>query len=441
MSARFSPFEDTLWHATAGPAPATTELDSRKTADVCIVGAGYTGLTTAIDLARQGVDVVVLEAQQAGFGGSGRNAGHSTPTFTYFSLPELRSILGEPWAERLIYRQTRANDRVSGMIERYQIRCEWQQNGYVMAANRPGAMAAIERKVRDYNAVGAKTRVIGRDEAEALTGSPRFHGGWFHSEGGHLNPLGYARGLARALIHEGGTIHTASPATGVERQGGKWLVHTPKGGVMADRVIFTTGAYTVGGWPRLDQSFKIMKVFVAATQPLSPETRRTVMPNNTTMNDGRGDFYVYKYDAAGRIVASMFPMGARGRDMAFTRQLMTDRLKWLHPQIKEDIRWEHFWFGELDMQRKTVPRLYGLAPGVIGLTGLSGRGVPTGSMLGGILSEWALGVPEKDLALQVEPLRDAPFYMAYAPHLNLRYYRAKDNFLTRRDGAALPPHA
>ena len=134
-------------------------------------------------------------------------------------------------------------------------------------------------------------------------------------------------------------------------------------------------------------------------------------------------------------------MGARGRDIAYTKQLMTDRLKWLHPQIREEIRWEYFWFGELDMQRRTVPRLYGLAPGVVGLTGLSGRGVPTGSMLGGILSEWALDVPERDLALKVEPLRDAPFYMSFAPQMNLRYYRVKDNILTKRDGAPLPPHA
>lgn len=184
-----------------------------------------------------------------------------------------------------------------------------------------------------------------------------------------------------------------------------------------------------------------MKVFVAATQILSAETRRTVMPNNTTMNDGRGDFYVYKYNAEGRIVASMFPMGSRGRDLAHTKQIMTDRLRWLHPQIKEDIEWEFLWFGELDMQRHTVPRLYGLAPGVVGLTGLSGRGVPTGSMLGGILAEWALDVPERDLALRVEPLRDAPFYMSFAPQLSLRYYRITDNIMTRRDGADLPPHA
>jgi glycine/D-amino acid oxidase-like deaminating enzyme len=145
--------------------------------------------------------------------------------------------------------------------------------------------------------------------------------------------------------------------------------------------------------------------------------------------------------ALGRSLASMFPMGRRGRDIAYTRQVMTDRLKWLHPQIRSDISWDYLWFGELDMQRRTVPRLYGLAPGVVALTGLSGRGVPTGSMLGGILSEWALDVPEKDLSLRIEPLHRAPFYMSFGPQLSLRYHRAIDWLKARRDGAALPPHA
>jgi len=437
----FSLFKDTLWFATAPPAPQTIELDGQVGADVCIVGAGYTGLTTALELARQGVKVVVLEAQEAGFGGSGRNAGHCTPTFTHFSLPELRKLLGEPWAERLIARQTQANARVAAMIERYQVQCEWRQNGYVQAAHRPSAIAALERKASEYNAVGAKTRFVDKHEVEGLTGSPRYHGGWFHSEGGHLNPLAYARGLARSVLQEGGVIHTGSPVSDIAHQGGKWLVRTPNGEVFAEKVIFATGAYTVQGWPGLDRTFKIMRVFVAATQPLSEETRRAVLPHNTTMHDGRGDIYVYKYDAAGRIVASMFPMGRRGRDLEYTRQVMTDRLKWLHPQIREDIRWEYFWFGELDMQRRTIPRLYSLAPGVVALTGLSGRGVPTGSMLGGILSEWALGAAEKDLALKVEPMRAAPFYMSFAPQAMLRYHRALDFLAARRDGAELPPHA
>ena len=438
---RFSPFDTTLWFATAAPAPSTTPLEGRVTADVCVVGAGYTGLTTTLDLVKKGVKVVLLEAQEAGFGGSGRNAGHSTPTFTYYSLPELRKVLGEPWAERLIHRQTRANDRVSGMIREYQIQCEWQQNGYVQGAYRPGIVAALEQKVRDYNAVGAKTRFLDKTEVETLTGCPRLYGGWYHTEGGHVNPLGYARGLARAVLQEGGIIHTNSKVTNVAREDNKWLVQTERGAVLADKVIFSSGAYTVAGWPKLDQTFKIMKVFVAASQPLSAETRRSVLPQNTTMHDGRGDIYVYKYNAEGRIVASMFPMGRRGRDMDYTRQVMTDRLKWLHPQIKEDIRWEYFWFGELDMQRRTIPRLYGLAPGIVALTGLSGRGVPTGSMLGGILSEWALGVPENDLSLPVEPLAAAPLYMSFAPQLMLRYYRHMDRKGSVRDGAELPPHA
>lgn len=119
---------------------------------------------------------------------------------------------------------------------------------------------------------------------------------------------------------------------------------------------------------------------------------------------------------------------------------MTDRLRWLHPQITEEVTWDYLWFGELDMQYRTVPRLYGLAPGVVGLTGLSGRGVPTGTMLGGILADWATGKPEKDLDLKVEPLQQAPWWMTHAPNYKLREMRLVDNFMSKRGGVELPPH-
>ncbi len=438
---KFSPFDTTLWYATAMPPAPTEPLRGEARADVCIVGGGYTGLTTALELAKAGSKVMVLEREEIGFGGSGRNAGHCTPTFTHYSVDDLRRILGEPWAERLIRRQTRANDRAGQMIREYQISCEWVQNGYVMGALRPNQIEALNEKARSYNEVGARTRVLTRDEVTELTGSPRFYGGWMHEEAGHLNPLGYARGLARAVMQEGGVIHTRSGVTGCERRGTGWQVTTAEGKVTADKVIFTTGAYTVGGWPRLDQSFRIQRVFVAATQPLDDETRASVLPRNTTIHDGRGDIFVYKYNAEGRIVASMFPMGRRGGDLVYTRKVMADRLRWLHPQIRDEIRWDYLWFGELDMQQRTVPRLYGLAPGVVALTGLSGRGVPTGTMLGGILSDWALGVPEPDLDLRVEPLHHAPLWMTVAPALKLRQMRLTDNLAARLAGAPLPPHA
>lgn len=439
--ARFSPFDTTLWYATARPAPKTTSLRGEIRTDVCVVGGGLTGLTTALELARAGIGVVLLEREEIGFGGSGRNAGHCTPTFTHYSLPELRRMLGEPWAERLIRRQTRANDRACAYIRDYKIECDWVQQGYVMGALHPDQMPGIEEKAAAYNAVGARTRVIGAAEAQATTGSPRFYGGWLHEEAGHLQPLSYSRGLAAAVIQESGTIHEGSAVTGCQRTGANWKVTTAQGHVLADRVIFATGAYTVDGWPKLDRTFRIQRVFVAATQPLPEAARRAVLPKNTTLHDGRGDILVYKWDANGRIVASMFPMGRRGRDPGYTRQVLSDRLRWMHPDLREELRWEYLWFGELDMQYRTVPRLYGLAPGVVGLTGLSGRGVPTGTMLGGILCDWARGIPEAELDLRVEPLRSEPAWMSLAPALKLRQMRFTDNLATRRSGAPLPPHA
>jgi glycine/D-amino acid oxidase-like deaminating enzyme len=441
MQRKFSELKDTLWYATAPKGPETTALQGEVKADVCIVGAGYSGLTTALELARQGVSVVVLDREEAGFGGSGRNAGHCTPTFTHYGIPELRKVLGAPWADRLIERQTRANDKVVDMISRYNIDCEWEQNGYVQGALFPSHLKTLKRHMENYNSVGARTRMLDRDEVRAVTGSSRFYGGWMHEEAGGLNALAYARGLARAVIEEGGQIFTNSCATECSRENNAWVVKTQRGSVRAEKVIYTTGAYTVAGWPKLDQTYRVMRVFVAATQPLSAASQAVVLPKRTTIQDGRGDIYVYKYNRENRIVASMFPMGARGQDPKYTRKVLSDRLKWLHPDLREEPRWDFFWYGDLDMQRRTVPRLYGLAPGVIAMTGLSGRGVPTGSMMGGILSQWAMGAAEHDLDLKIEPLSRQPLYMSIAPKAALRGYRLRDNLQAKRQGAPLPPHA
>lgn len=436
---RFSPFDASLWSATAPPPPETEPLEGRLEADVCVVGGGYTGLTTALELAEDGVSVALLEAEEIGFGGSGRNAGHCTPTFHHFSIEEIRKRLGEPRASRLIERQTNGANLAAALIEKHRIDCEWRQTGYVRGALTVAARERLERMAEEYNALGKATRVLDAAETARMTGSERFLGAWFHPEGGQLNPLAYARGLARAAVMAGVQIRTRSRVDAIEREGTRWAVKTASGSVVADKVVLGTGAYTVGAWPGLDRSFRIQRVFVAATEPLSDNVRHSVLPADTTMHDGRGDIFVYKYDTHGRIVASMFPLGRRGREPSYTRQVMTDRLRWLHPQI-ERLEWSHFWWGELDMQSRTIPRLYDLAPGVVACLGLSGRGVPTGTMLGGILADWARGVRADDLALEPEPLSTAPFYMRFATSLMLSYYRWQDNRQARREGTPLPPH-
>jgi glycine/D-amino acid oxidase-like deaminating enzyme len=134
----------------------------------------------------------------------------------------------------------------------------------------------------------------------------------------------------------------------------------------------------------------------------------------------------------------MWPSGARGPDPAFTRRVMTEKLRWLHPQIGE-VDWQYLWYGDLDLQPRTIPRLFELAPGVVASLGYSGRGVPTGTMMGTVLADWALGMPAQNMVLRPEPLRAAPFYTALAPRLLVSYYRWRDNRVARRDGTALPP--
>ncbi len=437
-SVRRAPLEPSLWYATAAPPPDTRPLEGTVEAPVCVIGAGYTGLSTAIHLGERGVPAVVLEAEEVGFGGSGRNAGHCTPTFHFYEFPTIRRMLGEPYASRLIERQTNAANLVFDLIRRYAIDCEGVQNGYVQVAHASAMVKKMEQKARDYASVGKATRVLDRAEVERLTGSPRYHGGWFHPEGGHLNPLGYARGLARAAQSLGATVHTKSPVTGIRAEGSRWRVETPKGSVLADKVVCGTGAYTTGFWPGLDQTFKVITVAVLATQPLSDNVKKSIAPENNTVVDSRGDSFIYKYNKDGRLVTSTFVEGRRGTDIAWTKAMMTEKFKWVLPQLGE-IDWQYYWYGDLDMQPRTIPRLFELAPGIVASLGYSGRGVPTGTMMGTVLADWAMGMSPSELTLRPEPLKKAPFYMSFAPRAFLAWSRFQDARLLRRDHVEAPP--
>ncbi|PZX18768.1 glycine/D-amino acid oxidase-like deaminating enzyme [Palleronia aestuarii] len=436
MSPRFSPFEDTLWSRTARPATPRPTLTGETEAEICIVGGGYCGLSAALFLAGAGREVVLLEAQEIGFGGSGRNAGHCTPTFHHHSLDGIRRLLGARRGERLIALQTGAADRIAGIVADHGIDCEWVQDGYVMAAPTQAALPALRAKKESYNAAGQRTEMIAPEEVEARIGMRHQSGGWLHPGGAHLNPLGYSRGLADAAASKGARIHVRSPVTEAVREDGRWRIRTPGGHVTARKLILATGAYTEGGWPGLDRSFRILRVMVAATRP-DPDLAKAAIPQNMTVHDGRGNILVYKRDAAGRIVASMFPRAFGG--MERMRRLLTARLRFHHPVLPADLDWPVTWTGELDMQPRTIPRLWRLGADAVAVTGLSGRGVPTGAVVGQVLTDWVQEVAEDDLALPLEPLAAAPRHMSLSPRLALAGWEIRDRLRERRAGVARRP--
>ncbi|MDN7177347.1 FAD-binding oxidoreductase [Caballeronia sp. SEWSISQ10-4 2] len=430
--------QDSVWYKTAPAAPETESLESDIDTEVCVIGAGYTGLSAGIHIAELGGDVVVVEAEEAGFGGSGRNSGHCTPTFHSFELEQFRRMIGEPFGSRMVQMQCDSANFLFELVRKYRIECDAIQSGYVEPAHSKKAFLAQEKKVAEYNALGKNTRLLNISETEELTGSPRYFGGWFHPEGGNLNPLAYCRGLVRTLMGLGGRIYTATPAVEITRVGSRWRVKTPKGQVMADKVICASGAYSAPSyWPGMEKTYVMLNIVGMATQPLPREMLERILPHKNTVLETRHDPASFRLDRDGRLVTSMMLEGRRGGDEGYTKELLTARFRWLLPQLTE-LRWEHYWHGRLDMQPRLFPRLFGLAPGVAAVNGYSGRGVATGTMMGKVLANWATGIPRDELAVPLEPLRNAPRLMKAAMRIMLPYLRFVDQRAAKRDGLNPP---
>jgi glycine/D-amino acid oxidase-like deaminating enzyme len=418
----------------------TGPLQTNVVADICVIGAGYTGLSAGIHISEHAGKVVALEAQEAGFGGSGRNSGHCTPTFHSFGIEQFRRNIGEPFGSRMVQAQCDSARLLFDLIRRYGIDCDAIQSGYVEPAHSRKAHDRQKQKVDEYNALGKETRLLDRAETEALTGSPRYFGGWFHPEGGNLNPLAYCRGLARTLISLGGQLYTSTPAVDIERVGMRWRVRTPQGSVIAERVVCATGAYPGPSvWKGLEKSYSPLGIVGMATQPLPREVLQTVLPKRNNALETRHDPASYRLDRDGRLVTSMMVEGRRGGDQEYTMELLTKRFQWLLPQLPE-LRWEHYWRGRLDMQPRLFPRLFELAQGVAAVLGYSGRGVATGTAMGRVLADWATGIGPEDLTVPLESLRFAPRYMYAAMRIMLPCLRFADQQAAKRDGLNPPPY-
>src|SRR6516164_10677215 len=200
------PLEPALWAATSPPAPATPPLDESTSADVCVIGGGYAGLSTALHLAERGTKVVLLEARGVGFGGSGRNGGQVIPGLKY-NPDELVAMFGEERGRRLVDFVGGTADLVFDLIARHRMDVPRVRNGWIQGAHTPAAAALVERRAAQWQKHGAPVRVLDKAEADRLLGTEKYLGGWRARRGGAIQPLAYARGLAQAALAAGVRIH------------------------------------------------------------------------------------------------------------------------------------------------------------------------------------------------------------------------------------------
>ncbi|MBK4217501.1 FAD-binding oxidoreductase [Paracoccus caeni] len=389
-----------LWEKSAPAAPVTEALTGDVSADVLVIGGGYTGLSTALHLAQGGADVVLLEAVEIGFGGAGRNVGLVNAGM--WVMPEhLLQTLGPEYGNRLLDLLGNGPAEVWSLIARHGIECQPNPVGTLhVAADRAG-FAELTERTRQWQARGAPVALLEGGEAAGTLGTDYYRAALLDRRAGTIQPLAYARGLARAAIDAGVRVYTGSPVTGMRRENG-WYLQTPKGSATAPRVVFATDAYTRHLMQAISGQQVFLPYFNFATTPLPDDVACTVLPGRQGAWDTREVLTSFRLDAANRLVVGS--VGAlRNTGTAVHRAWARRSLRRIFPQIGP-VAFEAEWFGTIGMTDNHLPRFHRLDEGVFAFCGYNGRGIAPGTVFGRIMAEYLLGqLTEADLPLPVSP--------------------------------------
>jgi glycine/D-amino acid oxidase-like deaminating enzyme len=397
---------DSLWAAVTPPGPELPRLVGAAEADVVVIGAGFTGLSSALHLREAGVDVAVVEAAEPGWGASGRNNGQVIPTL---SRPDPDDIVARHGAvgERFV---ALLRDSASTLFDVARV------TRFKPSRSRPdGSSPCIRRAASRSPSVGCdngrssarRSNCCPANQTRQILGSEAWYGGFWNKSGGHINPLALSRGLVRALLERGGLIFACSPATGFARQNDRWVVKTPQGEISGRALIIATNAYT-GAFakslaPDIAREVMPVRSWQKATHPLSESARKTIIPGRQAMSDTHGELYFARYDARNRLVtggAVINPSHAAER----LKRRVAERLKRLWPEIGE-VKFDYVWNGYVGMTTDFMPRIHRLGPDAYAWTGCNGRAVALSIALGDELSKAVRGIPESELALPfTEPL-------------------------------------
>ena len=421
------PLPPSLWAATARAAPATPPLDMSRQADVAIVGAGYSGLAAALQLAESGASVVVLESGEPGWGASGRNGGQVIPGLK--SDPdELVATFGPEAGEHLARVAGGAADTVFALIARHGIDCEARQCGWIQPAFADADLGLIARRAEQWQRRGAPVEVLDRDTVRKLVGSPIYRGGWIDRRAGSVQPLSYSRGLARAAQQAGALVCGGSRVIALARDGGRWTVTTAHGPtVSAERVLLATNGYTDALWPRLRQTVIAANSFQVATERLPDAVRRTVLPEGHVASDTRKLLLYYRCDHHGRLI-----MGGRGpfREPAGPRDFrhLEMMIGLLFPQLK-GVRCEFYWSGRIALTRDHVPHVHQPAPGLSVLLGYNGRGVAMATTLATVVAKNIIAPADNPLPLPITDIRPIPLHSLHRIYATaiMQTYRLSDS--------------
>ena len=404
--------QHSLWQASANNPFISQPLAHHVHTDVAIIGGGYGGLSAALELAKSGLDVHLLEAHSIGFGGSGRNVGLVNAGL-WTPPDDIEATLGQAAGQKLNQAFACAPDLVFDLIQKYQIDCNPVRHGTLHCATNKRGLKDLNRRFLQQQKRQAPVELLGPKVTAQRTGSEQFLGALFDARAGTIQPLSYAFGLARAAFHFGAIIHTQSPVLSYQCKGSQWHVVTAQGRVTANRLIVATNAYggsssTYAGAGVADSKFEYSpgKTYFTpvsycqfATQPLTAKQQEMILPHGEGCWDTAQVMSSFRLDPKGRLIigglGSLEDKGAQTHVNWAHRQMHA-----IFPRVKA-YEFDYMWSGRIAMTADKLPKIAAIGPQAISLYGYSGRGIGPATSMGTAAAQWAMGADESTLPVAI----------------------------------------
>jgi gamma-glutamylputrescine oxidase len=370
--------------ASANPTPLRRALSGIHETDICVVGAGYSGLSTALHLAEKGYTVTLIEGARIGWGASGRNGGQVVNGLNA-SLETIENRYGPDTATFVAGLVCEGGEIIRERIKTYNINCDYKQ-GNVFAALTPKHMKDLEAKRALWARFGmTNLDMLDPAQMRAQVNSPLYVGGMIDHLGGHLHPLNLALGEADAFESLGGVIFEMSPVLSVDTEAARPVVKTAEGEINARVLVLCGNAYLGNVVPTLTSRVMPVSTQIMATEPLGPRLARELIPNDVCVEDVRYILDYFRLSADNRLLFGGGTVygGADPKDIK--AKLWKNMIK-VYPQLG-NVKIDYAWSGNFALSFSRVPQMGRIGANTYFAHGYSGHGVTGSHTFGRILSE------------------------------------------------------
>jgi len=386
-----TPYPQSYYAASANAARLRPVLQEDLQCDVCVIGAGYTGLSSALFLLESGFSVTVLEAAKVGFGASGRNGGQLVNSYSR-DIDVIERTVGPAQAQLLGHMAFEGGRIIRDRVARYDIQCDLKDGG-VFAALTAKQMGHLEAQKRLWERYGhSQLELLDQPRIRDVVACESYIGGLLDMSGGHIHPLNLALGEAAAVESLGGRIFEQSAALRIER-GANPIVHTDQGRVRAKFVIVAGNAYLGNLVPELAAKSMPCGTQVIATAPLGEELARSLLPQDYCVEDCNYLLDYYRLTADKRLIfGGGVVYGAR--DPANIEAIIQPKMLKAFPQLK-NIQIDYAWTGNFLLTLSRLPQVGRLGDNIYYSQGCSGHGVTFTHLAGKVLAEALRGQAER----------------------------------------------